>query len=408
MKYVIVGNSVAAVGAVEGIRKVDKTGEITIIGEESYSFYSRPLISYLLQGKTDEKKIHIKNEDFYCTHACSVILSKKVSIINKAEKSVTLDDGQLIWYDKLLVATGSTPFVPNMSGLEKVETKTCFYTLDDAHKLQSFIDKNSKVLIVGAGLIGLKCAEGIYNSVAKITVVDLANRILPNILDEEASNIVLNHLEGKGIDFRLSDSVKEFEKNSATLGSGEKLDFDVLVLAIGVRPVVSLVAEAEGKVERGIIVDEHMKTTLEDIYSAGDCTVSHDVSCGKDRVLALFPSAYLQGECAGQNMAGGDVVFKNDFPMNATGLLGLHIATAGSYEGECFIDNSEGYKKLYYADNVLKGFIIVGNTDKAGIYTSLIRDQKPLNQIDFELIQSKPSLLAFSRADRNIMLGGVK
>lgn len=404
-KYVIIGNSAGAVGCVEGIRSVDKDGEITLIASEPHHTYSRPLISYLLYGKTDEQRMKYRPDSFYKDNKVKKMLGKTVVSIDKNEKKVILSDGKEIEYEKLMTATGSVPFVPPMEGLDNVDKKFSFMTLDDAHKLGKAITPNSKVLIIGAGLIGLKCAEGINDKVESLTVVDLADRILPSILDTDGSAIVRNHIESKGVKFYLGDSVKSFEKNKATLISGTEIDFDILVLAVGVRPCVSLISDIGGKVNRGIVTDKKCRTSIKDIYAAGDCTESHDVSSGSDKVMALLPNAYMQGHTAGVNMAGGSADYDNAIPMNAIGFFGLHIITAGTYEGECYTHISDGScKKLFYKSNHLKGYIMIGDIKRAGIYTSLIKKQTPLSSIDFDLIKEKPQLMAFSKKRRKEFL----
>ncbi|MDP4120477.1 MAG: FAD-dependent oxidoreductase [Bacillota bacterium] len=408
MKYVIIGNSAAAIGAVEGIRQVDKKGEITIISNESHHTYSRPLISYLLLGKTDEQRMKYRPDDFYEKNNCKTLFSKTVTNIDSKKKTVTLDDNTSISYDKLLVSTGSSPFVPPMDGLDSVKNKFSFMTLDEAKALDSALTSDSKVLIVGAGLIGLKCAEGIHAKVANITVIDLAPNILSSILDTQGSAIVQKHLESKGVVFKLGDSVQKFTEKTALLKSGGTIDFDVLVLAVGVRPNTQLVKDAGGEVNRGIVINERMETSIPDIYSAGDCTEGMDISIGQNRILALLPNAYMQGECAGKNMAGEACVFDKAIPMNAIGFFGLHIITAGTYDGEVYEDLHDGYKKLFYKDDLLKGYILIENIKKAGIYTSLIREKTPLSTIDFTLICENPGLMAFGREVREEKLGGLK
>ena len=409
MKYVIIGNSAAAVGCIEGIRSVDKEGSITVISDEKHHTYSRPLISYLLLGKTTEQKMKYRDSGFYKKNGVNAMLGEKALKIDPKAKTVTTDKGNVIEYDKLLCATGSSPMIPPMAGLETVKKQFTFMTLDSAKALKKAVDKRSKVLIVGAGLIGLKCAEGISESVGSITVVDLAPRILSSILDEKGAHLVQSHLEKHGLKFYLGDCVSQFEENTATLKSGAKLDFDTLVLAVGVRPNVSLVSEAGGKVERGIIIDKKMKTTLDDVYAAGDCTVSHDISSGTDRILALLPNAYMQGETAGINMAGGKHSFDKALPLNAIGFFGLHMVTAGSYIGEPVVKEKDGsYKALFCDKDRLKGFIMIGDIDKAGIYTSLIREKTPLHTLDTDLIFDHPSLMAFGKQKRAEMLAGAK
>ena len=407
MDYVIVGNSAAAVGCVEGIRSVDQEGKITLLSQEPYHTYSRPLISYLLEGKTDLERMKYRPDSFYEEMGCDAKLGVTVTEISPEEHQVKLSTGEEIPYDKLLVATGSTPFVPSMEGLETVEQKFTFLSLDDAKALEQALTPESRVFILGAGLIGLKCAEGIADRVASIQVADLADRVLPSILDEEGAKRVQAYLEQKGLEFFLGDSVARFEGNTALLQSGKTLSFDVLVVAVGVRPNVSLVKEAGGKVNRGIVADNRGLTTLPDVYAAGDCCESLDITTGEHRVLALLPNAYLQGECAGKNMAGEEASFDSALPMNAIGFFGLHLITAGSYRGEKISEETEDcYKVFFVEDDLLKGYILVGDClENAGVYTALIREKTPLSSVDFELLRQKPQFMAFSAEKRREMFG---
>ncbi len=183
---------------------------------------------------------------------------------------------------------------------------------------------------------------------------------------------------------------------------------------MGVRPNTSLL-NGIAKIDRGIIVNGKSETSAQDIYAAGDCTQTLDVSSGQNKVMALLPNAYMQGECAGINMAGGGdnggARFDRAIPMNAIGFLGLHIITAGNYDGQVYVEgNTSGtgeaaYKRLFYSDNKLNGYILIGNVEKAGIYTNLIRERVPLNTIDFALVCEKPGLMAFTKEARMEKLG---
>ena len=400
MKYVIIGNSAAAVGCIEGIREKDKKGSITVVSNEIHHTYSRPLISYLLYGKTDEERMKYRPDSFYEDNGVTTMLGHTAVKINPDKKTVELDDGTALSYDKLLVATGSKPFIPPMEGLDTVEKSFTFMTLDDAKALDAALTKNSRVLIVGAGLIGLKCAEGIFDKIGHLTVIDLADRILPSILDEKGSELVQKFLEDKGIEFRLGTSAASFDGNKAVLTNGDEIEFDVLVVAVGVRPNTELVSEAGGSVDRGIVTDKYSRTTITDVYAAGDCAKSHDITTGTDRILALLPNAYMQGVAAGRHMTGADIPYENAMPMNAIGFFGYHIITAGNYDGEELVTcDGMNYKKLVVKDNCLKGFIMIGDVRRAGIYTKLIREKVPLETIDFELISRKPQLMAFSREE---------
>ena len=216
-QYVIIGNGVAAVGCIEGIRSVDKDSKITVVSEENYPVYCRPLISYYLENKTDPERMNYRGADFYEKMGCDVFYGKKVIQINTDSKNVVLDDGAKLPYTEVCVATGSAPFVPPFEGLDTVEKKFSFMTLDDTFALEKAIDKDSNVLIVGAGLIGLKCAEGLHERVKSITVCDLADRVLSSILDADCATIVQRHLEANGIRFLLGDTAVRFEKNLAQM-----------------------------------------------------------------------------------------------------------------------------------------------------------------------------------------------
>lgn len=404
-KIVIIGNSAAAIGCVEGIRSVDKASEILLISNEKYHTYSRPLISYLLYGKTDEQRMKYRPDSFYADNMVDVMLGKTAVSVDPKAKNVKLASGEVVSYDKLMVATGSSPFVPPMKGLDTVEKKFTFMTLDDAHALGEAITPESRVLVIGAGLIGLKCVEGIADKVGEIAVVDMADRILPSVLDAEGAALVQKSIEEHGVKFYLNDSTEEIFPDKAVLKSGADVEFDILVVAVGVRPNISLLKDIGAECGRAVKTNAKCETSVADIYAAGDCTESYDITIGAERVLALLPNAYMQGETAGVNMGGGEKLYENAIPMNAMGMFGYHMITAGSYDGDVYTEqDGVNYKKLFYKNNRLVGYIMIGDIRRAGIYTSLIREQTPLDSIDFELIKQKPQLMAFSSNERHAKL----
>lgn len=407
MRYVIIGGSAAAIGCIEGVRSVDKTGEIILITGETEWNYSRPLISYLLEGKTTRDKMWCRPDSFFTRNGVTVKAGVLATTLDAGDRTVRLSTGERLAYDRLLAATGSRPFVPPIPGLETVERTFCFQTLSDASALAEALRPESRVLILGAGLTGVKCAEGIRGLCAQIAIADLAPRVLPAVLDDTAAAMVQARMEEKGVRFYLNDSAAAFRGNTARLQSGTELEFDVLITAVGVRPNTQLVADAGGAVDRGILVDGRCATTLPDVYAAGDCAQGYDAVSGEKRMLPLWPNAVLQGETAGINMAGGRADYTQGIALNASGVFGLHMVTAGSYEGESFTVQRDGsYKRLVTADGVLKGVIMVGDVSRAGIYTDLIRKKKPLSEIDFDLIRESPQLMAFSQKDRRVQLGG--
>lgn len=412
-QYVIVGNGIAAAGCIEGIRKMDKDTSITVISNEKHPVYCRPLISYYLQGKTDLDRMNYRKDTFYSDNGCQVIYGETVESVNPEEHTVSLSNGQEIPYTRLLIATGSSPFLPHFDGIETVKKRFSFMTLEDTLCLEKAIFETAKVLIVGAGLIGLKCAEGLKDRVGQITVCDLAENVLSSILDDDTAPAVRAHLEQNGVHFLMGDSVQSFDGNTATMQSGKQIAFDILVTAVGVRPNTALIAALGGEVNRGIVVNTKMQTGIPDIFAAGDCAEGYDLSVRQNRVLALLPNAYMGGFTAGVNMAGGDKEFCDAIPMNSIGFMGLHIMTAGNYvtekDGGTVVvkKTADTTKKFFIKDNTLKGYILVGNVLGGGIYTALIREETPLDTLDFDLLAENASLFAFSAKTRRKMLGGV-
>ena len=434
-QYVIIGNGVAAAGCIEGIRSVDPSSPITVISEESRPVYCRPLISYYLEGKTDPTRMNYRPDEFYEQMGCRVLYGKRAEKITRKPKRVILDDGSELPYTYLCVATGSSPFIPPFQGLDTVPQKFRFMTLDDAEELKAALITDAaggseasptadtdtshkaafrpdkRVLIVGAGLIGLKCAEGIHGLAEEITVCDLADRVLSSILDNECAGRMQRKLEEQGIRFLLGDSASRFEGTRAIMNSGKTVDFDILVLAVGVKANISLVKDLGGKTNRGILVNGRMETSVPGIYAAGDCAEGYDITLGATRVLAILPNAYMQGHTAGANMAGGEERFDKGIPMNSIGFFGLHAMTAGTYYtkeqgGDCFEEKSDKQLKRFFTkDGLLTGYILIGQTERAGIYTSLIREKTPLEQVDFEMLKRIATSAAFTPEARKKKFG---
>lgn len=406
-QYVIIGASIAGVSCIEGIRSVDPEGEITLVTAEASSNYGRPLISYYLEGKTDEARMSWRGSDFYEKNRVTVLHETRAVSVDAQGHAVSLDSGATLAYDALCICTGSAPVCPKFEGLETVPHRQFFTTLGDAKALEQTVTEQTRVLIIGAGFIGLKCAEGVHGRAASVTVCDLADHAMSASLDGESASILERHLEQNGIRLLLGNTVERFDGSTAHMKNGETVEFDVLVIAVGVKPETALAADAGCDVERGVCVDETLRTSVPDIWAAGDCTQCRDITSGAPGVLAVLPMGALQGECAGVNMAGGSKSFDAGMKLNSIGFFGLHIMSAGTYTNLVYSEGAEmNCKKLFAKDGVLTGFILVGDVKRAGIYTALIRERTKLSSVDFEAISRDPTLLPLGRAYRTQKLGG--
>ena len=297
---------------------------------------------------------------------------------------------------KLLLATGSIPFVPYVKGTENKENCYTFLNMKSSCDIKTVADKNTDAVIIGGGLIGLKAAEGLSKICKSVTVCELSNRLLPTILDKPAGDLIGKHIKEHGINYYTENTVAEAlsEGNKITgviLKDGTRLNCSMLVMAVGVRPNIELAKQIGADIGRGIKTDNRQMTSIPDVYAAGDCTESIDILDNSVKIMALWPNAVMQGKTAGNAMAGGDKRFDGAFAMNAIDFFGLHIVTCGlinASEEDGYISTittgDMRYRKFVIKDNKLKGYILIGDINRAGIYTDLIRKGIPLNTVKWD------------------------
>jgi len=383
MSYVIIGNSVAAVGAVEGIRKHDKITPIIIISDEPYHTYSRPLISYYLGGKVTQDKMYYRDKNFYKANKVKPILGVKAEQVDFDKKEVILQDGRRISYTKLLIATGGKPLIPPLEGIEKKNVFN-FIKLDDVKNIERLARAGSKAIVVGASFSGLKAVEALVQRGVRVTVIDIMDRIMPRVLDETASLIALKCLVKYGVEVLLSTTVEKIIGDKIARGvllkDGRELACDFIILAVGVRCNIDLVKGTNLNINRGIIVDTGMRTNIPDVYAAGDVAEGYNFLEQRNIEIPIIPNAYKQGETAGENMAGADKIFDRGFVMNSMPLLDLSIVSAGvSTTGEgtnikaIYKQDTNTYRKFYIRNKNLVGYLLINDIDRAGIYTDLIK-----------------------------------
>jgi NAD(P)H-nitrite reductase large subunit len=418
MDYVIIGNSAAGIGAVEGIRQFDRKGSIAIISDEPHHTYSRPLISYYLGGKVESHNMYFRPKTFYRDYDVDAILGTAVTAISTADHTVTMGAGKKMKYGKLLIATGGAPFVPPIENLEGSDVFT-FTKWDDAKALAKAADKADTAVVIGGGLIGLKATEGLLNLGLNVTVVELADRVLSTILDEKASKIFGDHLKNLGVTLITGDTAGAINRDGegsvtgVTLKGGKTVEADLVVVAIGVVPNTKLAETAKVKKERGIIVDEHLMTSVKDIYAAGDCVETFDVLRHIRRPQPIWPNAYEQGRSAGINMAGEPLVYSGSFGMNSIEVKGLPTITVGMYDAagpefEILAKSDPetmSYKKVIIQDDRLVGAVFVNDIDRAGIMTGLIKDRVNVKAFKHDLISDNFGYAVFPEALRKERLG---
>ena len=436
--YVIIGNSVAAIGAVEAIRELDDAGSLAVISDEPHHVYARPLISYYLAGEVDEAQMSYRPADFYEQHSVQTFLGRPVDKVDFRGKALTLADGTAITWDKLLLAVGGTPFVPPIAGGDKQGIYN-FTTLAHARAIKERLPETERVVVLGGGLIGLKAAEALHEVGVAVTVVELAERVLSPVLDPPASRIVEEIMAEHGVEIITGHTIAEFagrdddpaRVGAVVLDDGQRREADLAIIAIGVRPRLELTKGSPIKVNRGLIVDRHMQTSVMDVYAAGDVAEAYDFIVDTNRLVPIWPNAYMGGRVAGQNMAGERTEYNWGTGMNAVDFFAYPIVSAGllappegveGYEvlqrtGPSPSPSTEHpwlppqdappiiYRKLILRHNRVKGMILAGEVDQAGIILGLMRDGTDASPFKDKLLANGFGLLDLPRELRDRKLG---
>jgi NAD(P)H-nitrite reductase large subunit len=417
-EYLIIGNSVAGIAAAEAIRSQDKTGRVLIVSREPSKAYSRPLISYYLGGKVTLRGMQYRNSMFYRDNRIDVIADTEVASVNAKEKYVNCSDGIAIGFEKLLIATGGIPILPQIKGA-KTKGVFTFTTLADADQMREYIDEEhvNETVILGGGLIGLKAAEALMALKKKVTIIELADRILSTTFDVKASSIIEKALARQGCEIILRDSIAEIisdhnRVHEIQLVSGRRIDVSLAVIAVGVRPNIELVKDSGIKTNRGIVVDNNMRTSETDIFAAGDVAEAPDFHADRNIVLAIWPDAYRQGKVAGFAMTGREASYAGGLAMNSVELAGVPTISVGrtdpQEEGYEILEKGDPknslYKKLIFKDNVLVGAILVGKIDRAGIYTGLIKDKINTSSFKDDLLADDFGIISLPKEYRKHMV----
>lgn len=406
-KYLIVGNSAGGIGAAEAIREVDKAGSITIVSDEPYPAYSRPLISKYLTGERSLEGMLFRPAEFYSQNDIVSLLGKKVKGLGLKSHTAEVDGGDRITWEKLLLAPGGAPIVPKIEGIGKKGVFT-FTTFDDAKAIDGFLASASKAVVIGGGLIGISATEALVKRGVEVTVIEMKERILNTILDEPASLIAEETLRQSGVSIVTGHTVAEISGKErvegVALDDGGGIPSDLVVVAIGVVPRTELVLGTEIKVNRGIAVDRHMATSYPDVYCCGDAAEAYDFVYGGDRLTPIWPNAYIGGRVAGHNMAGIQTEYPGGTAMNSLNYFGLDIASAGmiappDVDGCEVLSRQNGgiYQKVILKDDLVVGMVFVGDIERSGIVFSLMRDRVNAGSFKQSLLADDFGLVSLPR-----------
>ena len=402
---VIIGNSAAAINAVEIIRKHNNEAKITMVSDEKENAYSPILTTYYIGDKVDKDGMHFKDESFYINNKINRKFGNKVVDIDPEDKKVYLNNNETINYDKLLIATGASPYLPDIKGLNKKGVFTV-RKKKDALKIRDKAKKSKKAVILGGGLVSLKTASALTKLGIDITVIIGSNKVLSQLLDDDSSKIVAEHLQKNDYRIltgsRVNKIIGETKVKEVLLKSGKILSTDMVIIGKGVVPNKDLVENTNIKTDDGILVDNYLKTNLDNIYAAGDVAQTYDIVNDEKTVSGTWPVAVKQGKIAGYNILGKEKKYKGSLTMNVIELYGLEIGTTGITQPPdndkyqvITIDKKDYFKKFIIKENKIVGAIFVGDLSGGGLIRSIIRNKikidklEPLNEFLTDLNHSK-------------------
>jgi len=392
MKVVIIGNNIAGTFTAQNLRSLNKGIEIEIYTEEKYPYYTRIKLPELISEKVSIDDLIVFKEEWYKNKRLNLHLNKKIKKINPSNKTIQIEgENDLIAYDKLVLALGSTPNIPPIkNAVEMKDKKKGLFTLRsiyDAIDIKDFIKSISakKAIIIGGGLLGLELANQINNSNLETTVIEFFPSLLPRQLDIECGAMLKEEIESRGIKVFLDAATEEILGNGTVSGirikGGETINGDIVLIQAGIRPTIDLAKNADLNTNRGIIVNEFLETSEKDIFAVGDCIEY------KNQIWGIIPACMEQSKIVAASVLGlKRVYYKGTTPKNTLKIVGLELTSIGiidptKQEGGGWeilkkADKKECcYQKLILKDNKLKGAILFGeNNAMSFVYNKMEQD----------------------------------
>ncbi len=409
MHHVILGAGPAGVIAAETLRKHAPADRVTLVGEEREAPYSRMAIPYLLMGNIDERGTWLRKGGTHYQELGIELLQAHATQVDTAARKLTLDNGQTLAFDTLLIATGSNPVRAPIPGIDLPGVLSC-WTLADARAIQARAAKGARVLQMGAGFIGCIIMEALAARGVALSVVEMGDRMVPRMMGPVAGGMIRQWCEAKGVQVYTGTRVEAIAQGGeqtleVKLSNGQTLTVDLVISATGVKPAIGFLEHSGITCLQGVLTDEHMQTNVPGIYAAGDCAEAFDKISGQPIVSAIQPNAAEQARIAAINMAlqgrpGKRAVLHGVTQINVLDTLGLISASFGNWQGvsggqqvELTDAASWRHLSLQFKDDVLVGCNSVGWTDHVGVMRGLVEDQVKLGRWKDELLRDPTQLV---------------
>jgi len=399
MRHVIVGTGIAGTLAAETIRKLDPKCSITLLGSEPFYPYCRPMTSMLLEKKITPEEMVIREASDFRSRDIELLLGEAVREIDTAERKVETEQGKVIPFDRLLIATGADPVKIQVDGCD-LRNIFCLRKWKDAEAISEILPDVRSALVVGGGLVGLKAAQALLARGTKVVMVEKLAHPLPLVVDGKSGAAISQRLEEMGVMLKMGVTVASLAGNGfvkeASLDDGSRVPCDLVVVAVGSRPAVSFLEEGAVGVDQGIHVDSYLETDVEGVYAAGDVAEAVDVVLNRRKVNAIWPVAVEQGITAGMNMAGRRVAYRGSMARNVLRIGDLDVLTGGlvnpppEEDYEVLQDEDmrrKTYRRLVFRGDVLKGLVMLNQVEKGGTVLSIIQRQIPVSMEKERLLE---------------------
>jgi len=429
LRYVVIGNGVAGVTAAQSLVRADPAAEVHIFGKEPYPYYQRPRLWEFLAGEIEQQTLYFRPPEWYAAKGIHVHLDAQVTALDPAEHRLTLADGDKVHYGRLLLATGARSFVPPFAEADKApgehrRTNGVFTlrTLDDAQAMKAYAGDIRSAVVIGGGLLGLETARALLslglrrgrtldesrsNPSAErldVSVIESAPHLLPRQLDAEGAQVLQGRLEAMGLRFLTDAATETILGNERATGvrlkDGRVVEGELVLISTGIRSRVELAREAGLEVNRGLIVDEQLRTSAADVYAAGDVAEFEGV------VYGIIPAATEQAQVAAANMvADGSATYSGTVPATTLKIVGIDLTCLGdaTATGDEFVvlrqvDRANGvYRRLALRDGKIVGAILLGDTQNVRPLKQLITTGRDVSAYSDQLLDEDLDLKALAQ-----------
>lgn len=403
LRYVIIGGSAAGMAAAQAVRELDHEGEVLVLSAEADLPYFRPLIPFVVAEEKDEKELALLGNGPYAAQNIKVQLNAEVGSVDPGSKTVQVKNGDSIFYDKLLIATGSRPYLPpSIKGVE-ADGVYALRTLAEARSMADRVRSAKSAIMAGGGMLNLKTAFALLERGLDVSLVVTSPEVLSQVMEPDGASLIRDSLEEAGLKIltgRSIDQILSGKKGvkAVKLDSGEELPCEIVSIGKGVRPNVEFLAESGIDVDGGVVADPYTACSMEDIYTAGDVAVTFDPITGERMMTALWTNAVEMGRCAGKNMAGTPTAYGGTFGiLNATQVAEVPFVSMGivhtqGSDYEIHEETTAGvYRKLAFTSDGTRliGAVFVGDITNAGLYRHLIRERVQLDEMMSPVIEHR-------------------